>query len=74
MFSNLFDKLMNFEEHHQVVFALIVAFGIICFSWGIENILEYYIFPKKPLYGYITAISVGLSILWLTKHVILKVM
>lgn len=74
MFEKLFVKLKDFEDHHQVLFALIVTFGIICFSWGVENILEKFIFPNKPVFGYITAILVGLFLLWLTKHIILHVM
>lgn len=70
----LFDKMKDFEEHHQVMFALVVVFAIVCFSWGIENILESYLFPKNPIYGYILAILIGLFLLWLSKYVILQVM
>lgn len=74
MFNTLFNKLQTFEEHHQVLFALIVVFGVILVSWGFEKILEEYIFPHRPFYGYVLAITIGLFLLWLTKHVILKVM
>lgn len=74
MFTTIFNKLQTFEEHHQVLFSLIVVFGVILVSWGFEKILEEYIFPHRPFYGYVMAISIGLFMLWLTKHVILKVM
>lgn len=73
MFAELFQKLNEFEDHHQVLFALIVTLGIVCFSWGIEKLLEEYIFPKRPLYGYLIAIVMGLVLLGLCKHVILRV-
>lgn len=74
MFVELFHKLKDLEEHHQVIFAILVVLGIVCFSWGIEKILEEYIFHKKPLCGYLCAIIIGLLLLWATKHILLKVM
>ena len=73
MFGRLLEKINTFAAHHQVLVALVVALGIIFVTWGTEKILEDYIFPHKPLYGYITIILLGLFILWLTKHVILHV-
>jgi hypothetical protein len=73
MFKQFFAKLSTFGEHHQALTAFIITFAIICISWGIERILEEYVFPRKPLYGYLLAISGGLFLLWLTKHVILHV-
>lgn len=74
MFSAIVNKLQTFEEHHQVLFALIVVIGIVLVSWGIEKILEEYVFPQKPLHGYLLVIIIGLFLLWLTKHIILRVM
>lgn len=74
MFSRIIKKLDSFQDHHQVLFALIVVVSIIFISWGIEKILEEYIFPHKPFYGYVIAIGIGLFILLLAKHVILHVM
>ena len=74
MLEKIWDKLNTFQDHHQVFFALIVISGIVCFSWGLERFLEEYVFPKKSLKSYIIAISFGLLIFLLTKHVILHVM
>lgn len=74
MFITIFKKLDTFQEHHQVLFALMIVLGVVCISWGIEKILEEHIFPKKPFYGYIIAIAIGLFLLWLTKHVVLHIM
>jgi hypothetical protein len=74
MFSKLFKKLDTFEEHHQVLFALVVVLGIILISWGVEKILEEHIFPHRPFYGYVVVIVAGLAVLWLAKHVVLHVM
>jgi hypothetical protein len=73
MLVEVFNKLKDFEEHHQVIFALVVVFAVVCFSWGIEKILEY-IFPEKALYNYIFVMLFGLLLLWLSKYVVLQVM
>lgn len=73
MFSKLIEKLNYLEDHHQMLVALFIAIGVVSFSWGVEKILEEYVFPKKPLYGYIVAIIGGLILLWLTKHFVLHV-
>lgn len=73
MFSELFTKIGTFGEHHQTFIAILVTFCLICIAWAIEKIFEEYIFPHKPLYGYLGVLGLGLFILWLTKHVILHV-
>lgn len=74
MFSELLDKLNSFQDHHQVFFAIFVMFGLVIFSWGIERILEEHIFIRKTKTNYLIAVSIGIIIMWLTKHIILKVM
>ena len=71
MFSQILHKLSEYGENHQALFAIIVTLSLISISWGVESILELYFFPKKPVYGYIIAIAMGLILLWLTKHYIL---
>ena len=74
MFNNIFEKVGAFEHHHQAIFAIVVAVGIVLFSWGIEKILEHYIFPRKPLAGYISMVVLGVFLLWMTKVVVLNLM
>lgn len=73
MFTRLVERLNNLGERHQIIFTLIVAFCFICISWGVEKILEQYIFPHKPLHGYVLIIAAGLAVLWLIQHLILHV-
>ncbi|MBT4855643.1 hypothetical protein HOM50_01495 [bacterium] len=74
MFKDIFQKVAAFEHHHQAIFAIVVAIGIVLFSWGIEKILEEYLFPGKPLVGYIFTILLGVFLLWMTKVVVLNLM
>lgn len=73
MFSKIFQKLQSFEAHHQIFFAVLAAVGVIFCTWGIEKTLEYFLDEKKLL-GFISAIIIGLAILWLTKYTILEIM
>jgi hypothetical protein len=73
MFSQMFDKLSTFANHHQAIIAAIVTFSIICISWGIEKIMEHHIFYKNPLRGYLIAVIGGLTMLWIVQHYILHV-
>jgi hypothetical protein len=72
MFTELFKNFSTFAASHQILITGLIAFGLICLTWGIEKILETYLFPKKPIFGYLIAILGGIALLWTLKHVILK--
>lgn len=71
MLDRLWQRLITFQDHHQVLFAVIIALGIISCSWGIEKLFETFLFPRRPVYGYIFALFMGALLLWITKHLIL---
>lgn len=71
MFQELFEKLNSFASHHQAAFAGLVTICLICISWGIENLLELYLMPHKPVHAYCIAIAGGMLVLWLVQHYIL---
>lgn len=73
MFKKILHKFNNLADHHQVAFAILAILGIVCFTWGIEKILDYFIIHEKSLTSYLTITLFGLLILWFTKHVILHV-
>ena len=73
MFSKLFAKVSTFADHHQLIFAIVVAICVVIISWAIEQILDRYIFHQKKLLGYIAAIVTALIVLWLVKHFVLHV-
>jgi hypothetical protein len=73
MFEKFSTKIVTFADHHQILLGIVIAFSIICVSWGTEKLLEKMLFPQKPVYGYTLAVIGGLSLLWLTQHVVLNV-
>lgn len=72
MFASFFQKMGSFADHHQLLIAGIIAFSVICLTWGVEKLLELYLFPTKPARGYVAAVLLGLSLLWIIKHFTLR--
>lgn len=72
MFANFFNKLSTFADHHQLIIGSIIAISVILVTWGIEKILETYVFPKNRVRDYMIAVSLGLALLWLIKHFTLR--
>jgi len=73
MFAKIFTKFNSFADHHQTFIALIIAFSILCISWGTEKLLEKYL-VHYDVFGYMIAVFGGLLLLWATKHFVLHVM
>jgi hypothetical protein len=73
MFAKLWAKLQTLADHHQAIIAAIVTFSIVCVTWGIEKILEKFVFPEKSIWGYVAAVILGILLLWVTQHYILHV-
>ncbi len=73
MFQKFFEKFSNFGEHHQTIIAALAALSFIIVAWGVEKILDEFILPHKPLHGYMAVVGCGLFMLWLIKHVVLRV-
>lgn len=73
MLQRLIEKLNDLNEHHQVIFALIAIVSVVFVSWGVETLLEYYVFPGDTLKAACAAILGGLFFLLLSKHVVLHV-
>jgi len=71
MFKEILQKVNELEHHYQAFFALVVAIAVVMFSWGFEKLLEEYVFPKKPLFGYLFAVFFGILLLVCLKFVLL---
>lgn len=72
MFASFFQKMSTFADHHQLLIGGIIAVSIILVTWGIEKLLETYVFKKNRAMDYIIAVSVGLTLLWVIKHFTLR--
>lgn len=74
MFKSFFEKFSTFAHHHQALFAILIAFIIICMTWAVEKILDEHVFKNKRLQGYLAVIAGGLFVLWIIQHFVLHVM
>ena len=72
MFSDFFQRMSTFADHHQLIIAALLAFSITSLTWGTEKLLEMYLFPTKPARSYVAAVLIGLIILWVIKHFTLR--
>ncbi len=72
MFANFFQKMSTFADHHQLLIAGIIAFSVISLTWGVEKLLETYLYPNNPTRGYVVAVLLGITLLWVLKHYTLR--
>ena len=73
MFSDFFAKVGSFMGHHQMLVGALVAFFLITSTWGIEKLMETYLFPNKPIVGFFVAALGGVIGLWLLQHYVLHI-
>jgi len=72
MLADFFKKFGTFAHHHQLIIGAVIALSAIMITWGIEKILETYVFPKNRIRDFIMAVFIGLALLWLIKHFTLR--
>lgn len=73
MFSELLNNFNQLASQHQMVLAALVALSVITLTWGIEKLLETYLFPKQPVIGYVIAVTGSVTMLFIVQHFILHV-
>jgi|GEM_PF-1929422 len=44
----MFKKIQELETHHQVIFALMIAFALVSFWRGMWGLLDIYLLPESP--------------------------
>lgn len=68
MITKLIKNFHKFEDHHQVIIALVLGIAVVIFWRGIWNLVDMYLIPKWPVLSAIVSIISGLIILVLTNH------
>lgn len=59
------------RQHHQRLFALIIAIGVILLWRGMWGLADLHIFPNNELYSYSLSVAIGLIIL-ISSHYMIK--
>ena len=65
---HLFQKVARMKSHHQIIFSILIFFGLVAMWNGGEGLMERYFFPNNPLFGHIFSIALGLVILGSTHY------
>lgn len=73
MFLKIINKFNTLTTHHQLIFAALATLSFIVLTWGIEKLLESYLFPSRPVVGYFLAVIGSLGMLVLVQHFVLHV-
>lgn len=62
--DRVLTKIGVWRTHFPSVAAFVVALALIVISWGIWNLLDIALFPKSPLLAALTAIGLGIVVLY----------
>jgi len=62
----MLQKIHNLKKHHQFLYSVIIAIGLIAVWRGIWGILDLYLFQNNPLISFSASIVFGLIILGIT--------
>ena len=64
----MLKKLSKMKTHHQVLFAVIIAFAVISFWRGIWGLMDVYLFPEHLPLSFSASFLLGLVILVVTHY------
>ena len=70
----MYKKINKMESHHQILFSILIACGVIAFWRGIWGLMDLYLFPNNNLLSIITSLVLGLSILVATNYTVKELM
>ena len=59
---------MEMKTHHQVTFALLIAFAVIAFWRGVWGLLDEFLLPEQLILSYLISMIIGILILVLTHY------
>ena len=64
----MFKTLKTLEKHHQFMYSLIIAIGIVGIWRGIWLLLDLYLFKQNETISAIVSLTLGILILAITHH------
>lgn len=64
----MLSQVMRMKKHHQILFAVLIAFAVISFWRGVWGLLDEYLFPANYELSLWISLVVGLAILVATHY------
>jgi len=59
----MFTRISKFKAHHQTIFALAIAFSVVCFWRGVWGLLDTYLLPSNELLSFGASVIIGIVLL-----------
>lgn len=59
----MFTRISKFKAHHQTMFALAIAFSVVCFWRGVWGLLDKYLLPNNEILSYGASLAIGILVL-----------
>jgi hypothetical protein len=59
----MYHRIRRLKIHHQVIFAIIIAFAVVSFWRGVWGLMDEYLFPYNVQMSYWASLLLGLLIL-----------
>jgi len=63
-------KFSRMEKKHKIIFAILIAFAVVCFWRGVWGLLDLYLYPNNAELSFWTSIVIGLFILVSTHYAV----
>ena len=70
----MFEKVKKMKTQHQAIFAVLIAFAVVCFWRGVWGLLDEYLLPNNYQASLWISLIVGFLILWVTHQVTTELM
>ena len=59
----MLSQISQMKKHHQIVFAIVIAFAVIAFWRGVWGVMDSYLFPDNYSLSSWISIIIGLALL-----------
>ena len=64
----MFPKLKELKKHHQLIYSLLIAVGLIGIWRGIWRLFVLYLFPNNAPLSSVITLAIGIAVLAVTHH------
>ena len=70
----MWKKISKMETRHQTMFAIVIAFAVVCFWRGVWGLMDELLFPDNYQLSLMVSLILGLAILVATNYVTKELM
>mgnify|MGYP003975882261 FL=1 len=67
-------RISKLKSHHQIIFALLIGFAVVCFWRGVWGLLDEFLVPQLPITSFTVSLRLGIIILLITDYLTKELM